>query len=87
MSIAPSIAELIISAISTNAIAISSAISSSFVTSTATASDDHHDRDREVDPHVPLRPEHVDDPLERVVEASRGDVASAGADVRASTPT
>jgi len=31
--------------------------------------DQHHDRDREVDPHVPLGAEHVDDPLDRVVEA------------------
>ena len=70
-SIAPSIAVLIISAISTNAIASSSAISSSFVTSTASAATSTRDRDDEVDPHVPLRAQHVDDPLERVVEASR----------------
>ena len=68
-SIAASIAELIISAISTNAIASSSAISSSFATPIADRGDQHDDRDGEVDPHVPLRAEHVDDPLERVVEA------------------
>ena len=67
-SIAPSIAVLIISAISTNAIASRSAISSSFVTSVDDRDHEHDDGDREVDPHVPLRAEHVDDPLERVVE-------------------
>ena len=31
--------------------------------------DEHADRDGEVDPHVPLRAEDVDDPLDREVEA------------------
>ena len=67
-SIAPSIAVLIISAISTNVIEISSAISSIFETDTTTASTITRDRDDEVDAQVPLRAERVDDPLERVVE-------------------
>ena len=31
--------------------------------------DQHRNRDGEVDAHVPVRPEDVDDPLDRVVEA------------------
>ncbi len=57
-----------ISAISTNVIEISSAISSSFVTFTTSAKMSTTTRDREMDAHVSLRAEHVDDPLERVVE-------------------
>ena len=68
-STAASMAVLIISAIRTNAIAMKSAISSSRVTSEDERGDQHHDGDREVDPHVPLGAEHVDDPLDRVVEA------------------
>ena len=59
---------LIISAISTKVIEISSAISSSFVTFTIKASTITDERDREMDAHVPLRAEDVDDPLGRVVE-------------------
>ena len=68
-SIAPSIAVLIISATSTNVIESSSAISSMLRDADRDRGDEHGDRDREVDPHVPLRAQHVDDPLERVVEA------------------
>ncbi len=69
MSTAASTAVLIISAIRTNAIESNSTISSIFETSTASAATQHDHCDQEVDPHVPLRPEHVDDPLERDVEA------------------
>ena len=69
MSTAASTAVLIISAISTNAIASSSTISSILETSNASAAIEHGDGDEEVDPHVPLRAEHVDDPFEREVEA------------------
>ena len=68
-SIAPSIAELTISATSTNAMTMRSAISSSARDAERGGGGDHDDRDDEVDPQVPLRPEDVDDPLERVVEA------------------
>ena len=68
-SIVPSTAVLIISATSTNVIARSSAISSICETPTPTAAIEHGDRDHEVDPHVALRAQHVDDPLDRVVEA------------------
>ena len=68
-STAASIAVLIISAISTNAIASSSTISSIRETSTASAATSTSTAISEVDPHVPLRAEHVDDPLEREVEA------------------
>ena len=68
-SIACSRAELIISAISTNAIASRSAISSNRVDADRKRGDEHDDGHREVDPHVPLRAQHVDDALDRVVEA------------------
>ena len=68
-STAASMAVLIISAISTNAIASSSAISSILETSNASAATSTATAIDEVDPHVPLRAEHVDDPLDREVEA------------------
>ena len=68
-SIAASIAELIISAIRTNAIASRSATSSIRSTPIQSASDEHRGRGREVDPHVPVGAEDVDDPLDGEVEA------------------
>ena len=85
-SIAPSIAVLIISAIRTNVIESSSAISSIFETATTSASTITSDGDDEVDPHVPLRAEHVDDPLERVVERVEERRASATSSRRSELP-
>ena len=78
-SIAASTAVLIISAISTNAIESSSAISSNRWTPTRERGDQHGDGDREVDAHVPLRAEHVDDALEGEVEAVAAARARGGA--------
>ena len=68
-SIACSIAELSISATSTKAIASSSAISSSRVDADRERRRRARSTAARVDPHVPLRAEDVDDPLDGVVEA------------------
>ena len=69
MSTAASTAVLIISAISTNAIESSNTINSILETSTTRAATRTATAIEEMDPHVPLRAEHVDDSLERDVEA------------------
>ena len=68
-SIAPSIAELIISAIEHERDREQQRDQLEPVDADHDRRDQHADRDREVDAHVPLRAEDVDDPLDRVVEA------------------
>ena len=68
MSIAASMPVFSISAISTNVIEISERDQLQLRHVDDERSDQHEERDHEVDPHVPLRAEDVDDPLERVVE-------------------
>ena len=68
-STAASTAVFTSSATSTNVIASSSTASSSLRRAEPDRGDEHGDRDREVDPEVPLRPDRLDDPLGRDVEA------------------